>query len=82
MGWWSNYLASWVSQLSGLNSPIAAVFVAFAAVFLWTLKWHYKRQKEGKTGVENWHLLLAGLAGTWVFLSLTFLTAGWAIYAN
>jgi hypothetical protein len=82
MGWWANYIASWVSQLSGLNSPVGAVLAAFIAAGLWVLAWHRRRRKEGKAGVENWHLLLAGITGTWLFLSLTMVAAALAIYTN
>jgi len=69
MSWWANHIASWVSQLSGLNSPAGAVLAAIFAAGLGALAWHRRRRKEGKAGVENSQLLLAGIAGTWLFLS-------------
>jgi len=30
--------------------------------------------------VQNWHLLLSGIAGTWIFLSLTLGAAAYWIY--
>jgi hypothetical protein len=82
MGWWANYIASWISQLSGLTSPGGAVLAVFVAASLWVLAWHRRSRNEGGAGVENWHLLISGIAGTWLFLSLTLGAAAWAIYVN
>lgn len=32
--------------------------------------------------MQNWQLLLVGIGGTWLFLSLTLGAAAWAVYSN
>ncbi|UPJ43898.1 hypothetical protein IVB40_07465 [Bradyrhizobium sp. 40] len=55
---------------------------ATLAIALWAYGWDHKRRSNGRAGVENWHLLIAGILGTWLFMSLTLGAAAWAIYTK
>jgi len=80
MSWLANYLANLATRLLGLTSMIWFLLVTVVAGLLGLVGWHRKRIKEGKPGVQNWHLLLTGIAGTWIFLSLTLGAAAYWIY--
>jgi len=82
MRWLGNYLANLATRLLGLTNMIWFVLVTIVAGLFGLAGWHRARTKEGKPGVQNWHLLLTGLAGTWIFLSLAMGAAAWSIYQN
>jgi hypothetical protein len=80
MRWFGNYLANLGTRLLGLTNMIWFVLVTIVAGLFGLAGWHRARIKEGKPGVQNWHLLLTGIAGTWIFLSLTLGAAAYWIY--
>jgi hypothetical protein len=74
-------------QLSGFNSTTLTTicWIVAAAILLlagasYLRKWNDAQRSEGKKGVQANHFLLAGLAGTWVFLSLALGAAAWLIW--
>lgn len=82
MKWLADYLAKAALRILGLYGMLWATLIAAVSGLFWVVGWHRGRVKEGKPGVQNWHLLLAGLAGTWLFLSLTIGSAAYWIYSN
>jgi hypothetical protein len=80
MSWLANYLANLATRLP--TSGIWFVLVTAGAGVIGLLGWHRKRVKDGKPGVQNWHLLLTGIAGTWMFLTLTLGAAAYWIYQS
>jgi hypothetical protein len=80
MGWLAHFLINLAAQFSGFTNWIAAVLLTILAVVIWTCNWHWRRMKDGKPGVQTWYLLIFGIAGTWVFMTLAMGTAIWALY--
>lgn len=74
--WLANFIANYATTLT--NAAATVLLLAFAGA-IWFGSWHRRQHKKGKPGVENWQLLLIGLAGTWLFLSLTFAAAGYLL---
>jgi hypothetical protein len=72
--WLANFIANFASRMS---SPVAIALLLAIAGLIWLASWHWRRRKEGKPGVQNWHLLLTGLAGTWLFVTLTIAAAAY-----
>lgn len=78
--WLANFIANYATKLT---STVATVLLLALAGAIWLASWHRRQRKEGKPGVENWQLLLAGLVGTWLFLSLTVAAAAyWLMQAR
>jgi hypothetical protein len=82
MSWLANYLSNLAMRLLGVTSTILFILVTVAAGLLGLVGWHRARIKERKPGVQNWHLLLTGIGGTWLFLSLVMGAAAWSIFQN
>jgi hypothetical protein len=82
MRWLGNYLSNLGLRLLGPASMIWFILATVIGGLLGLFGWHRARLKEGKSGVQNWHLLLTGIAGTWIFLSLAMGAAAWSIYQN
>jgi hypothetical protein len=82
MRWLGNYLSNLGLRLLGPASVIWFILVTAVGGLFGIVGWHRARIKEGKPGVQNWHVLLTGIAGTWIFLSLTFGAAAYWIYQN
>jgi|GEM_PF-6397242 len=78
------YLLALAAQVSGYSSPSIAILLAVAGtawlIGHWAHKWHLRRRKAGKTGVEAWHLLAVGIVGAWLFMTMALAAAGWAIW--
>jgi hypothetical protein len=72
--WLANFIATYASRLS---SPVAALPLLVVAGLIWLIYWHRRERKRGKPGVQNWHVLLTGLAGTWLFLTVTVASAAY-----
>jgi hypothetical protein len=72
--WLANFIANYATTLT---STTAAVLLLALAGGIWLASWNRQQRREGKPGVENWQLLLVGLGGTWLFLSLTLATAAY-----
>jgi len=66
--WLANFVANYATKLTSTAGTLLLLALAGA---IWLTSWHLRERKEGKPGVENWQLLLVGLGGTWLFLSLT-----------
>ena len=82
MSWLANYLSNLAMRLLGFTGMIWFILVTVVAGLFGLIGWHRTRIKEGKPGVQNWHLLLTGIGGTWLFLSLAMGAAAWSIYQN
>jgi hypothetical protein len=80
MQWFANYLANLATRFVGPASMIWFILTTIGAAVIGILGWHRSRVKEGKPGVQNSHLLLTGIVGTWIFLSLTLGAAAYWIY--
>lgn len=79
MLWLANFFANTAPQIMGVTNMNGALIMAILAVLLGCGAWHRRQRKAGKTGVEAWHLLIVGLAGTWLFMTLALGAAGWMI---
>lgn len=76
-------------QVSGINNTaITTVCWSLAAVILvwaateYVRQWNRSQIQAGGTGVQTWHFLAVGALGTWLFLTLGLITAGWAIWSG
>jgi hypothetical protein len=60
----------------------AALFLLFAliATMVWSNRKHLIARGKRLTGIQ-W-LLLSGIGGTWLFLTITLVSIGWAILSN
>lgn len=74
-------------QLSGYNSStLTTICWSIAAAILIVAgvnnlrKWHISQRSKGGRGVQAGHFLLIGIAGTWLFLSLTLTAAAWVVW--
>ena len=72
--WLANFIANYATRQTSWAATVLLLALAGA---IWLAFWHRKQRKEGKPGVENWQLLLFGLGGTWLFLSLTIAAAAY-----
>ena len=80
MQWFGNYLANLATRFLGPTDVIWFILTTMVAAIIGLAGWHRLRVKGGKPGVQNSHLLLTGIVGTWVFLSLTLGAAAYWIY--
>jgi hypothetical protein len=71
----ANVVAGWVGDVIGIG-------VALAILAMWIASWHRRQRREGKPGVQAQHFLLIGIAGTWLFLTVSLGTAAWMIWNN
>ncbi len=77
MPWLGSQVAS--SALKGIADivgPFVLTLFLGAILLFW---WHIKQRREGKPGVQNWHLLAIGIVGTGIFVSLFAGAALWAL---
>lgn len=65
--WFINYAASWISQLSGLTSLPAAIALALFVGVLALARWHRLRRREGRPGVQWWHIFAGAIGVAWIF---------------
>jgi hypothetical protein len=75
--WLANFLANWATRLSSTWAVVGALILAGV---IWLLWWHLKQRGEGKRGVQTWQLLLVGLGGTWVFVTIAIVAASLWLY--
>jgi hypothetical protein len=61
----ANVAASLFSPTSLIGYAITLLIVA-----AWLVGWHRRRIREGKHGVEPWHLIIAGMAGVVIFAAV------------
>ena len=61
---------------------IGALIMAILAALLGCVSWHRRQLKAGKTGVEAGHLVVVGVVGTWLLLTMTLAATGWAIWSG
>jgi hypothetical protein len=81
MAWIANQLVSWaINVFACLTNLVGALVMAAAAVLLWMIDWHRRRRREGKSSVQAWHLLVTGMAGTWLFLTIGLGAAAWMAF--
>jgi hypothetical protein len=80
--WGPSYLASWISQLSGLTSFPAAVVAALVAGAWAALIWHRRETRKGNRGVQAWQIFAVGTAGAWLFASIAIVALLWFIVSN
>lgn len=72
--WLANFIANYATKLT---STTAMLLLLVLAGVIALASWHRRQRKEGKPGVENSQLLLVGLGGTWLFMSLTIAAAAY-----
>jgi hypothetical protein len=77
-----NFLTGLGTRLMGLTSTAGAVALFVIAGLVWLYSWHRRRLKEGKRGVEVWQVLLTGIAGTWLFLTVALGAAAWMVWTT
>lgn len=70
------------SILSGAFSVMGGIFFAVIAGALWVRGWHSRRRREEKLGVQAYHILLGGLAGSWLFVTVTIGAAAWMLWTG
>jgi hypothetical protein len=72
--WLANFIANYATKQASI---VATAMLLMLAGAVWLAFWHWQQRRQGKTGVENWQILLAGLAGTWLCLSVTIVAAAY-----
>lgn len=72
--WLANFIANYATKLTSTTATLLLLALAGAIALA---SWHRRQRKEGKPGVENSQLLLIGLGGTWLFMSLTIAAAAY-----
>jgi|UPI000769B1E6 hypothetical protein len=80
--WLGNFLTSVATRFlpaEGWMWFFATMVLAGVVAFAWRNR---QRITGGDLGVQSWQLLLVGIGGTWIFLSLTLGAAAWAIYTG
>lgn len=82
MWWLADYLAKVATTVLGKYGVAWASVIAIAALTAFIISWHRGRVKEGRPGVQNWHFILIGIAGTWFFFSITAIAAAYWIYVS
>jgi hypothetical protein len=81
MPWIANQLVSWaINVFANSTNIVGALVIALMATLLWAIIWHGRQRREGKSGVQVWHLLVVGIAGTWLFMTIALGTAAWIAF--
>ncbi|MBT1515905.1 hypothetical protein KIP88_36195 [Bradyrhizobium sp. SRL28] len=69
--WFVNLLASAATNYATSDNMLGATVVAILTALLFVFVWHRRRRKEGKPGVEPWHLIFSGISGVLIFAVIT-----------
>jgi len=80
MSWLANFLINAAATVTGFTNMTVAAVLAIVAVALWAFNWHWRQLKDGKPGVQSSHVLLVGLAGIWIAMTLAIGAAAWIIW--
>jgi|SRR5882724_7983814 len=65
--WFVNVLVSAATNFATGDNMLGALIVAALAGLLFLYVWHRSRVRDGKRGVEPWHLIVGGMLGVVVF---------------
>jgi hypothetical protein len=64
-------LWGWVTQLSGLTNPAAAIVLAAGLIAYGLYQWSKNREKQKMPGIQLWHVWTVSIVGAWIFISAT-----------
>ncbi len=64
-------LWGWVTQLSGLTSPIGAGLLAAALIIFSAYRWSKNREKQNMPGIQLWQIWAISIIGLWIFVTAT-----------
>ena len=83
------YILALAAQVSGLTNTWVAGFLAIVATLLlippfrhYMRKWRDRQRAMGARIVEPEHLLLVGLASSWLSLTVVIAAAGWMVFTG